>query len=348
VWILEFPISVSRSLNPDTYDNVGNLQSVTAPHGVVHDYDAFGNLIHSSGTTPNNYLFAGEQFDPDLNLYYNRARYLNVSTGRFWSMDTQGGDVQAPQSLHKYLYASADPVNRRDPSGNDDIAELSASFAVASTIASMSNVLVAGAYSAAYGSYPDAVAFGVFGAASFNAFDYVGGIVGYEIVFDPRLKEVATFVFGGIEPSVSVSNAPAYLDGKHGLLHKEAGGFVGWYWNLNDLKPGNFGLAGLSFGGGFLGQETTPEGANAMLFGFTTDPDLSVFGIYGGEVRLSDEQSVSEGAMISSIAVAEAAFTALGASRSGGAVSPTGAAVGSLLNAGLGSLWVHYTYGRPR
>ena len=36
-----------------------------------------------SAPTPNNYLFAGEQFDPDLNPYYNRARYLNVSTRRF-------------------------------------------------------------------------------------------------------------------------------------------------------------------------------------------------------------------------------------------------------------------------
>ena len=40
---------------------------------VTYDYDAFGNLIHQTGTMPNNYLFAGEQFDPDLNLYYNRA-----------------------------------------------------------------------------------------------------------------------------------------------------------------------------------------------------------------------------------------------------------------------------------
>jgi len=212
----------------------------------------------------------------------------------------------------------------------------------------MSNVLVAGAYSAAYGSYPDAVAFGVFGAVSLNAFDYVGGIGGYEIVFDPRLKEVATYVFGGFEPSISVSNAAGYLGGNHGVFHKEAGGFVGWYWNLNDLKPDNFGLVGLSAGGGFFGQETTLEGATAMLFGVTTDPDVSEFGIYGGEVRLSDEQSVSEGAMISSIAAAEAAFSYLGVVRSGGAVSPTGGAVGSLLNAGLGSLWVHYTYGRPR
>ena len=42
----------------------------------TYDYDAFGNLINPTGTTPNNYLFAGEQFDPDLGLYYNRARYL--------------------------------------------------------------------------------------------------------------------------------------------------------------------------------------------------------------------------------------------------------------------------------
>jgi RHS repeat-associated protein len=90
---------------------------------VTYDYDAFGNLIHSTGTTPNNYLFGGEQFDPDLNLYYNRARYLNTSTGRFWSMDTDEGDDESPISLHKYLYASAEPVNRVDPSGNESAAE---------------------------------------------------------------------------------------------------------------------------------------------------------------------------------------------------------------------------------
>ncbi|HEY6370708.1 MAG TPA: RHS repeat-associated core domain-containing protein, partial [Candidatus Sulfotelmatobacter sp.] len=79
--------------------------------------------IHSSTTlsspTPNNYLFAGEQFDSDLNLYYNRARYLNVSTGRFLNMDAYEGDAESPLSLHKYLYAGNDPINQLDPSGND-------------------------------------------------------------------------------------------------------------------------------------------------------------------------------------------------------------------------------------
>jgi len=87
--------------------------------GTLPNYDAFGNLIHSTGTTPNVYLFAGEQYDPDLHLYYNRARYLNTNTGRFWTMDSDEGDLQTPLSLHEYLYAEGDPADNTDPSGNE-------------------------------------------------------------------------------------------------------------------------------------------------------------------------------------------------------------------------------------
>jgi RHS repeat-associated protein len=66
----------------------------------------------------NNYLYCGEQYDPQLKFYYNRARYLNPDTGRFWTVDTTEGDQEAPLSLHKYLYAQADPVDMTDPSGN--------------------------------------------------------------------------------------------------------------------------------------------------------------------------------------------------------------------------------------
>jgi RHS repeat-associated protein len=69
--------------------------------------------------TANNYLFAGEQFDPELGLYYNRARYLDVRAGRFWGMDTYGGTSFDPLTLHKYLYAGNNPINHSDPSGRD-------------------------------------------------------------------------------------------------------------------------------------------------------------------------------------------------------------------------------------
>jgi len=105
------------------YDGHGSTRALTDPAGVAtdtYDYDAFGNLLHSTGTTFNEFLFAGEQFDSDLNLYYNRARYLNVSTGRFWVMDSFEGRIDDPVSLHKYLYASDDPIDKRDPSGHFD------------------------------------------------------------------------------------------------------------------------------------------------------------------------------------------------------------------------------------
>src|SRR5271166_2608977 len=75
--------------------------------GDTYDYDAFGNLVNQTGSTPNNYLFAGEQYDPALSLYYNRARYLNSTTGRFITQDDDNnGNIGDPRSLHLYLYAN--------------------------------------------------------------------------------------------------------------------------------------------------------------------------------------------------------------------------------------------------
>jgi len=67
----------------------------------TYDDDAFGSLISQTGTTPpNNYRCAGEPYDPDLGLDYNRARYLDVRSGRFWGMDTFEGDSNSPASIH--------------------------------------------------------------------------------------------------------------------------------------------------------------------------------------------------------------------------------------------------------
>jgi RHS repeat-associated protein len=120
------------------YDGHGSVRQLTSAAGAVsdtYDYDAFGTLINSTGSTPNNYLFAGEAYDSALGLYYNRARYLNSTTGRFWSMDDDEGDDDTPPSLHKYVYAGDNPASNLDPSGNevDDIGAFSAS----STIDSM-------------------------------------------------------------------------------------------------------------------------------------------------------------------------------------------------------------------
>ena len=102
------------------YDGHGSVVGLANESGVVTDtycYDAFGNLLNSTGSTKNCYRYCGEQFDETTGLYYLRARYMDTSTGRFISQDTYQGTINDPVSLHKYLYCNSDPVNNIDPSG---------------------------------------------------------------------------------------------------------------------------------------------------------------------------------------------------------------------------------------
>jgi RHS repeat-associated protein len=115
------------------YDGGGSVRQLTNAAGVVTDtyeYDAYGNSFTKTGTTPNNYLYRGEQYDSDLGLYYLRARYYNPNTGRFMSRDPEAGHIKDPASLHKYLYAGGDPVNLIDPTGRNPLMELAGRLAL--------------------------------------------------------------------------------------------------------------------------------------------------------------------------------------------------------------------------
>jgi RHS repeat-associated protein len=205
-------------------------EKIVVGSGVTYDYDAFGNLLHSTaagippgGTTvtatPNEFLFAGEQFDSDLGLYYNRARYLNVSTGRFWSMDSFDGQPQSPSSLHKYLYSSGDPVNRIDPSGNDSIAEFDVASALSQTLNAISTFTLPSSSPTASrfvaslfippsvwqdlaSLTPDAIEFGVGVSATVNTRIPVGITAGggAELLISPKTGNYAlyTYVGGGV------------------------------------------------------------------------------------------------------------------------------------------------------
>jgi RHS repeat-associated protein len=104
------------------YDGSGNARFLTSAGATVTDtyaYDAFGLQLSSTESTMNEFRYTGERLIPETGLYLLRARYLNPEKGRFWTPDTFVGKRNRPLSLHKYVYAENDPVNRIDPSGND-------------------------------------------------------------------------------------------------------------------------------------------------------------------------------------------------------------------------------------
>jgi len=107
-------------------DALGSTRALSDQTGAVTDtylYSAYGVLLVHTGSSDNSFLFAGQQQDGSSGLVYLRARYYDPATARFLSRDSFAGSDQLPLSLNKYLYASANPVNLTDPSGNDDLAE---------------------------------------------------------------------------------------------------------------------------------------------------------------------------------------------------------------------------------
>jgi RHS repeat-associated protein len=124
------------------FDAHGNITFLTDASGAVtasYDYDAWGNLVASTGSTPNTRLYVGEELDPDLGLLNLRARQYRPATGRFLTIDPLMGNVRKPRTLNRYLYTSVDPVNGSDPTGQieilSDLAILKADLQIANSAA---------------------------------------------------------------------------------------------------------------------------------------------------------------------------------------------------------------------
>ncbi len=65
---------------------------------------------------------------------------MNPQTGTFTSMDTYPGSIFDPVSLHKYLYANADPVMNVDPSGYMTSSDLAISSVMSDAAEGVSDI----------------------------------------------------------------------------------------------------------------------------------------------------------------------------------------------------------------
>jgi RHS repeat-associated protein len=151
-------------------DGLGSARALTDVNGLVTDsysYAAYGDIIDHAGTTPNVYLFAGEQFDPNMDFYYLRARYYDPKSRRFTASDSFPGDPRHPITLHRYLYANANPALYIDPSGNFfSLSGIGTALSIMSTMASIGSV----AYNLSEGNYQEAAEDAFLGIA--------GGVLG--------------------------------------------------------------------------------------------------------------------------------------------------------------------------
>ena len=107
------------------YDALNRLTSLgtrrlTDEAGNITDgytYSAFGEPFAHTGSDSQPYAFTGEPLDPNSGFQYHRARWLDPRTGRFLAMDPFSGSDSDPATLHRYLYAGADPAGKFDPTG---------------------------------------------------------------------------------------------------------------------------------------------------------------------------------------------------------------------------------------
>jgi RHS repeat-associated protein len=94
---------------------VSDIGSVAASYY----YDAFGNILESTGDVNNSILYSGYQYDEETGLYYLNARMYDPKTARFLQQDTYSGDRNDPLSLNLYTYCANNPIIYWDPTGHE-------------------------------------------------------------------------------------------------------------------------------------------------------------------------------------------------------------------------------------
>lgn len=97
------------------HDQLGSTRVLTDSSGssvATYTFDPYGNLVSTTGSIVNPFLFTGQYRDGESGLYYIRARYYDPNTGQFITDDPLVQSTRQP-----YGYVSDSPLNGTDPAG---------------------------------------------------------------------------------------------------------------------------------------------------------------------------------------------------------------------------------------
>jgi RHS repeat-associated protein len=102
-------------------DRMGSVRLIVNPAGsqpplYAVNYFSFGGIVPESetGTGGDRFKFTGREWDSEIGLQYNRARYYDPATGRWMSQEPLGF-AAGDSNLYRYVHNI--PTNLTDPSG---------------------------------------------------------------------------------------------------------------------------------------------------------------------------------------------------------------------------------------
>uniref|UniRef100_UPI00378478BF RHS repeat-associated core domain-containing protein n=1 Tax=Dokdonella sp. TaxID=2291710 RepID=UPI00378478BF len=99
------------------YDAWGEIVTQQASSGTVTTNQTDGTTADLTRTDAQPIGYTGYLTDPESGLYYAKARYYDPRIARFTTEDPEEGHSMQPPSLHRYLYAYANPTVYTDPTG---------------------------------------------------------------------------------------------------------------------------------------------------------------------------------------------------------------------------------------
>ena len=105
------------------FDGQGSTRALTDENGNVvatYVYDSYGNVVASTGnaTTAYRYVGAERYREAGYGLLWVGSRHYDPQVGRWTTEDSWLGDASRTQSVNRYAYCEANPVDFVDPSGH--------------------------------------------------------------------------------------------------------------------------------------------------------------------------------------------------------------------------------------